>query len=392
MGSIGTETAFEAAARARALEATGRSVIHLEIGEPDFDTPANIREAAKRALDEGWTHYGPFFGLPALREAIAADATARKDFPVSADNVVIVPGAKPIMFFAMLALVEPGDEVVYPDPGFPIYESMARYAGGTARPYAIRQTNDFRVDLDELASLLGSRTKLLVLNSPANPTGGVFTRGDMDRIAELVARHPHLTVLTDEIYGRIVYHGEHVSLGAYPGMAERLITLDGFSKTYAMTGWRLGYAIVPPFLLDAYKQLIINSVSCTSMFSQVAAVEALTGPQDEVGAMVAEFRARRDLIVDGLNAIDGINCLTPAGAFYVFPDISGTGLTGQAFADRVLPEAGVCVLSGTAFGQVGANHVRISYANSRENLRIALDRIAAFVADARAGRVPVTAG
>jgi aspartate aminotransferase len=392
MSTIGTETAFEAAARARALESTGRSVIHLEIGEPDFDTPTHIREAAKRALDQGYTHYGPFFGLPALREAIAADATARKGFAVSADNVVVVPGAKPIMFYAMLALVEPGDEVVYPDPGFPIYESMARYAGGTARPYAIRQENDFRVDLDELASLLTPRTKLLVLNSPANPTGGVFTRDDMDRIAELVGRYPDLTVLTDEIYGRIVYDGEHVSLGTYPGLADRTITLDGFSKTYAMTGWRLGYAIVPPALMEAYKQLIINSVSCTSMFSQVAAVEALTGPQEAVGEMVEEFRARRDLIVDGLNEIDGITCRRPAGAFYVFPDISGTGLTGQAFADRLLPEAGVCVLSGTAFGQVGANHVRVSYANSRQNLREALDRIAAFVAEARAGRVATAAG
>jgi aspartate/methionine/tyrosine aminotransferase len=392
MDTIGTETAFEAAARARALEATGRSVIHLEIGEPDFDTPANVREAAKRALDAGWTHYGPFFGLPALREAIAADTTARRGFAATADQVVVVPGAKPIMFYAMLALVEPGDEVVYPDPGFPIYESMARYAGGTARPYAIRQERDFRVDLDELASLLTPRTKLLVLNSPANPTGGVLTRSDIDRIAELVGQHPDLTVLTDEIYGRIVHDGEHVSLGAYPGMAERTITLDGFSKTYAMTGWRLGYAIVPPFLLEAYKQLIINSVSCTSMFSQVAAVEALTGPQDTVDAMVAEFRARRDLIVDGLNAIDGITCRTPAGAFYVFPDVSGTGLTGQEFADRLLPDQGVCVLSGSAFGQVGAAHVRVSYANSQDNLRLALERIATFVADARAGRVAAAAG
>ena len=392
MDTIGTETAFEAAARARALEAQGRSIIHLEIGEPDFDTPANIRAAAQKALDDGWTHYGPFFGLPALREAIAADAALRKGFPVDADSVVVVPGAKPIMFYAMLALVEPGDEVVYPDPGFPIYESMARYAGGTTKPYAIRQENDFRVDLDELASLLTPRTKLLVLNSPANPTGGVLTRSDMDRVAELVAAHPDLAVLTDEIYGRIVHDGEAVSLGSYPGMADRTITLDGFSKTYAMTGWRLGYAIVPPFLLEAYKQLIINSVSCTSMFSQVAAVEALTGPQDEVEAMVAEFRARRDLIVAGLNEIDGIECRTPAGAFYVFPDISGTGLSGAEFADRLLAEEGVCTLAGTAFGKVGRDHVRISYANSRENLREALARIGRFVSAARAGRVATPAG
>jgi len=301
LSRLGTETAFSVLARARELERQGREIVHLEIGEPDFDTPEHVKEAATAALRAGETHYCPTAGIPELREEAARYLSRTRAVDIDPARVLVANGAKPFLFFTILATCNPGDEVVYPDPGFPIYESMARYAGGTTKPYAIRQANDFRVDLDELASLLTPRTKLLVLNSPANPTGGVLTRTDMDRIAELVAAHPGLAVLTDEIYGRIVHEGEAVSLGSYPGMADRTITLDGFSKTYAMTGWRLGYAIVPPFLLEAYKQLIINSVSCTSMFSQVAAVEALTGPQDEVEAMVAEFRARRDLIVAGLN-------------------------------------------------------------------------------------------
>jgi aspartate aminotransferase len=378
MASIGTETAFEAAARARALEATGRSVIHLEIGEPDFDTPANVRDAAKRALDDGWTHYGPPLGLPALREAIAADATARKGFAASPDRVVVTPGAKPIMFYAIETLVEPGVEVIFPDPGFPIYESMTRFCGGTPIRLPIRQEHDFRIDLDELERLITPRTRLLILNSPANPTGGLFTRADVERIGELVLRHD-LTVLADEIYGRIVYEGEHVSLASLPGLAERTIVLDGFSKTYAMTGWRLGYAIVPEPLLGPFSLMIINSVSCTSSFSQMAAVEALTGPQGAVEAIVEEFQARRGLIVDGLNAIPGIACRMPAGAFYAFPDVSETGLDGPAFTERLLDETGVCVLSGTAFGQIGRDHIRISYANSRENLTEALGRIRTFV-------------
>jgi aspartate/methionine/tyrosine aminotransferase len=380
MAGIGSETAFEAAARARALEATGRRVIHLELGEPDFDTPANVRAVAQRALDEGWTHYGPPLGIPALREAIASDATARKGFAVSPDNVAVVPGGKPVMFFALLALAQAGDEVVYPDPGFPIYESMARYVGATPVPYAITQANDFRVDLDQLERLVTPRTRLLILNSPANPTGGVFTRDDVERVASLVLRHPELTVLADEIYGRIVHDGEHVSIASLPGLADRTIVLDGFSKTYAMTGWRMGYAILPPALVEPFSKLIINSVSCVSSFSQVAAVEALTGPQDGVNAMIREFRARRELVVEGLNRIPGIECAMPAGAFYVFPRVSGTGMDGATFADRLLNERGVCVLSGTAFGRVGAGHVRISYATSREHLAEAIEQIAAFVA------------
>jgi aspartate/methionine/tyrosine aminotransferase len=378
MDRIGTETAFEAAARARALEATGRSVIHLEIGEPDFDTPANIREAAKAALDRGATHYTPTVGIPELRAAIAADATARKGFAVTPDHVVVVPGGKPVMFFAILALVDEGDEVIYPDPGFPIYESMASYVGGKAVPCPIRQENGFRLDPDELASLVTPRTKLVIINSPANPTGGVSTREDLERIAA-VAREHDFTILADEIYGRILYEGEHVSIASLPDMVDRTIVLDGFSKTYAMTGWRLGYAIVPDKLVTPFSRLIVNSVSCTNAATQWAGVEALTGPQDSVLAMVEEFRARRDLIVDGLNDIPGVTCLRPSGAFYVFPDISATGLTGAELADKLLNEGGVSALAGTAFGQVGKYHLRFSYANSRENLAEALRRTRAVV-------------
>jgi aspartate/methionine/tyrosine aminotransferase len=374
MGSIGTETAFEAAARARALEAEGQDIIHLEIGEPDFDTPANVREAAKRALDEGATHYAPFPGIPELREAIATDATARKSFAVTPDRVFVTVGGKGVMVYAILATIDPGDEVIVPDPGYPIYESLTRFVGGTPVPIPIRQEHDFRLDPGELAGLVTSRTRMIVINSPANPTGGVLTRGDVEAIAELAIRHD-LIVLADEIYSRIVYDGEHVSIASLPGMAQRTVVLDGFSKTYAMTGWRLGYAIVPPALVEAYGTLIINTVSCAPTFAQIGAAEALTGPQDAVDQMVAEFRMRRDLVVDGLNALPGVSCRTPAGAFYVFPDISGSGLTGSQLADRLLHEAGVCVLAGTAFGGVGSNHIRISYANSRANLLTAIDRM-----------------
>jgi aspartate aminotransferase len=386
MARLGTETAFEAAARARALEATGRSVIHLEIGEPDFETPPNVRAAAKLALDRGATHYTPTVGIPELRAAIATDATARKGFDVTPDRVVVVPGGKPVMFFAILALIEDGDEVIYPDPGFPIYESMVDYVGGVAVPCPIRQENNFRLDPKELASLVTSRTRLVIINSPANPTGGVSTREDIEQIAA-VAREHDLIVMADEIYGRIVYEGEHVSIAALPGMAERTIVLDGFSKTYAMTGWRLGYAILPEPLVTPFSRLIVNSVSCTNAATQWAGVEALTGPQDAVVAMVEEFRARRDLIVDGLNAIPGVSCLRPSGAFYAFPDISGTGLSGAELADRLLQEAGVSALAGTAFGHVGRNHLRFSYANSRENIAEAMRRMRTVVEPlaARAG-------
>ena len=379
MGSIGTETAFEAAARARALEAEGRSIVHLEIGEPDFDTPSNAREAAKRALDDGATHYAPFAGIPALREAIAADATRRKGFEVTPDRVFVTVGGKGVMVYAILALVDPGDEVIVPDPGYPIYESLTRFVGATPVAIPIRMENEFRLDVDELASVVTKRTKLIVLNSPANPTGGVLTRDDIERIAALAVRHD-LVVLADEIYGRILYDGmEHVSIASLPGMAERTIVLDGFSKTYAMTGWRLGYAIVPRPLVEPYGTLIINTISCAPTFVQIGAVEALIGPQEPIAAMVEEFRARRDLVVDGLNAIPGIRCLSPHGAFYAFPEISGIGLSGSELAHRLLHEAGVCVLAGTAFGHLGTKHIRISYANSRENLTEALRRIKVLV-------------
>ena len=384
MIGIGTETAFEAAARARALEAQGRHIVHLEIGEPDFDTPQNIRDAAKRALDEGWTHYGPPLGQPKLREAIAQESKRFRGIDVDPANVVVTPGAKPIMYYAILALIEPGDEVVYPDPGFPIYESMTRFTGGTPVPYALREENDFRFDPDELRSLVTPKTKLIIFNSPHNPTGGVLTREDVEAIAD-IARERDITVLADEIYGRGIFEGEHVSIATLPGMMERTIILDGFSKAWAMTGWRLGFAILPPALVDPFSKLIINSVSCTSSFEQMAAVEALNGPQDKVLEMVEEFRARREIIVDGLNAIPGFRCRMPHGAFYVFPNVAGTGMNGSEMADKLLYDGGVCVLSGTAFGQVGKDHVRISYANSRDNLRLALERIAEVVAKAPAG-------
>jgi aspartate aminotransferase len=385
MELLGTETAFEAAARARALEATGREVIHLEIGEPDFDTPANVREAAKAALDAGATHYAPYPGIPDLRAAIAEDYSSRRGMAVAPDRVFVTVGGKGVMYYAIMALVDPGDEVIVPDPGYPIYASVTRFVGGTAVPLPIRQENDFRLDIDELASLVTPRTRLLVINSPANPTGGVLTREDLERIA-LIAQEHDLVVLSDEIYSRIQYEGEHVSIATLPGMAERTIVLDGFSKTYAMTGWRLGYAIVPESLAFAFGRLIINSVSSATTFAQVGAVEALRGPQDAVDAMVAEFRARRDLVVDGLNSLPGFSCLRPKGAFYVFPDISGTGRTGDEIAHMLLHEAGVSVLSGTAFGEVGTNHIRLSYANSRAQISRAIEKMRAALEPVPAGR------
>ena len=380
MDTIGTEGAFAVSARARALEAQGRPMIHLQVGEPDFDTPKHIREAAKRALDEGATHYAPFPGIPELRTAIAEDVTKRKGFPADPSQVFVTVGGKGVMLYAILGLIDPGDEVIVPDPGYPIYESLTRFVGATPVPIPIRMEHDFRLDVEELASLVTPRTRLLIINSPANPTGGVLTRTDLQRIAEIAQEHD-LWVMTDEIYGRILYDGEeHVSIASLPGMAERTIVLDGFSKTFAMTGWRLGYAVVPESLKETYSELVINTISCAPTFAQVGAVQALVGPQDDVEAMVVEFKARRDLVIDGLNSIPGIRAKTPLGAFYAFPDISGTGLTGAELAERLLTEVDVCCLAGTAFGGVGTDHIRISYANSRENLTEALGRIDRFVA------------
>ncbi|GBD09546.1 Aspartate aminotransferase [Candidatus Thermoflexus japonica] len=374
MSRLGTETAFEVLARAKALEAQGREIIHLEIGEPDFDTPAHIKAAAVRALDEGYTHYTPAAGIPALREAIADYIRRTRGIPVGPENVVVVPGGKPIMFFAILALVEEGDEVIYPNPGFPIYESMINFVGGRPVPLRLRMENEFRVDVEELARLITPRTRMLILNSPANPTGGVLTREDLAAIAELCLKHD-LVVLSDEIYSRILYEGEHVSIASFPGMRERTIILDGFSKTYAMTGWRLGYGVMPEPLAEAVTRLMINSNSCTAAFTQIAGIAALTGPQDDVDRMVAAFRERREVMVEGLNRIPGFRCLKPKGAFYAFPNIEGTGMSSRELASYLLEEAGVAVLSGTAFGEYGEGFLRLSFANSVENIQKALERI-----------------
>jgi aspartate/methionine/tyrosine aminotransferase len=375
---IGTETAFGAAARVRALEASGRDIIHLHLGEPDFETPPNVIAAAQRALADGYTHYAPPPGVPVFREAVAADFTARRGVPVSPDQVVITPGAKPVMAFSLMALAGPGDEVVLPDPGFPIYESMTRFVGATPVPIPLRAENAYRLDLDELRSLITPRTRLLIFNSPQNPTGAVLTRSDIEGIAAIAMAHD-LAVLADEIYGRIVHEGEHVSILSVDGMEERTIVLDGLSKTYAMTGWRLGWGILPRELVPIFERLLINTVSCTATYAQIAGAEALDGPQDAVDAMVAEFRARRDLVVEGLNALPGVVAPMPAGAFYAFPDVSGTGFSAQVLADRLLEEAGVSVLAGTAFGRHAPGCLRVSYAASQAQLRRGLERIADFL-------------
>jgi len=369
---LGTETAFEVLARARALEAQGRKIVHLEIGEPDFDTPANIREAAKKAIDAGHTHYGPSAGLPDTRKAIAEYVSKSRGVSYAAEETVIVPGGKPIIFFTILALVEPGDEVIYPNPGFPIYESMINYVGGKPVPLPIREELDWDFDAAEFEKLLTPKTKLVILNSPANPTGGVMTQETMDRVAKALAKFPDAMLLADEIYSRIVYEGKHLSLLAYPGMKERTILLDGFSKTWAMTGWRLGYGVGPKWLIDAIAKLSTNDHSCVPAFSQYAAIEALTGPQDSVTAMVAEFKRRRDVIVKGLNSLPGVTCKTPKAAFYVFPSIKGTGLKSKVLADALLAEAGVACLPGTSFGAMGEGYLRFSYANSVANIETAL--------------------
>ena len=380
MERIGTETAFEAAARARALEASGRDVIHLEIGEPDFDTPRHVSEAAARALlEDGETHYTAATGIAPLRQAIVADVKRWKGIDTGPDQVIVTPGAKPIMFYAMLALVDDGDEVIYPNPGFPIYESMARYVGGTPVAAPLRESNDFRMDVDEVASLITPRTRMLVFNSPHNPTGSILTDADIRRLAELAVEHD-LVVLADEIYGRLQYEGSLLSIATLPGMAERTIILDGFSKTFAMTGWRLGYGILPEWLVPSFSRLVINSVSCTNAFAQAGAVEALTGPQDDADAMREEFIARRQIMVDGLNAIPGVSCVMPHGAFYTFPNVSSFGRTSSEIADHLLYDAGVCGLAGTAFGKHGEGHLRFSYANSRENLVAALERVSESLA------------
>jgi aspartate aminotransferase len=384
MNRLGTETAFEVLVRARALEAQGRDIIHLEVGEPDFDTPANVIEAGADALRNGWTHYGPAGGQPDFKAAIADYLNRARGTSYNLDNIVVTPGGKPIMFFVILALLEAGDEAIYPNPGFPIYESMINFTGAKAVPAPIREEKGFALDVEELATLITPKTKLLIINSPSNPTGGVLSREEITRIAELAVEND-LTVLADEIYAEILFEGEHVSIATMPGMAERTIILDGFSKTYAMTGWRLGYGAMPPDFAQVITKLMVNSNSCTSMAVQRAGLEALTGPQDDVREMVEAFRRRRTLIVDGLNAIDGITCNLPKGAFYVFPNITGTGMSSRDFADYLLQEHGVAGIAGTSFGSYGEGYLRLSYANSDANLERALERVAAATAGAKAG-------
>jgi aspartate/methionine/tyrosine aminotransferase len=378
MSRLGTETAFEVLAKARALEAQGREIIHLEIGEPDFDTPSNIIEAAGTALMEGQTHYCPSAGIPELRQAIAEHIAETRGVDVVPEQVVVTPGGKPVMFFAILALVEEGDEVLYPNPGFPIYESMINFVGAKPVPLVLEEDRGFRFDVSQLREKVSPRTKMIIINSPQNPTGGVLTKEDLEEIAA-VATERDLMVLSDEIYDRILYEGEHVSFLSMPGVQDRTILLNGYSKTYAMTGWRLGYGVMPEGLAEHITRLMTNSNSCTATFTQWAGVEALRGPQDSSAKMVEEFKRRRDVIVPGLNAIDGIRCAMPKGAFYVFPNVEGTGMSERDLADYLMEEAGVAVLAGTSFGEYGRGFIRMSYANSIENIQKALANIEAAV-------------
>jgi aspartate aminotransferase len=375
MSRLGTETAFEVLNRARALERQGKSVIHLEIGEPDFDTPANVVEAGIDALRKGWTHYGPSAGLPELRQTVADYVSRTRGIKVGNDEVVIVPGGKPIIFFTILALVDEGDEVIYPNPGFPIYESMIDYVGGRAVPIRLREERDFSLDVNELAGLINDRTKLIILNSPENPTGGVLERSDIEQIARVIGDR-NIMVLSDEIYSRLLFDGsQHFSIMTVPGMQERTILLDGFSKTYAMTGWRMGYGVMRPDLAAHINRLMVNSNSCTASFTQIAGVEALRGDQSSVDHMRDEFQRRRDVFVAGLNKIKGFSCRMPKGAFYAFPNITKTGWKSKPLADALLDQAGVAALSGTSFGEFGEGYLRFSVANSLENLNEALNRL-----------------
>jgi aspartate aminotransferase len=371
---LGTETAFEVLNKARALERQGKNIIHLEIGEPDFDTPANVIEAGVDALHKGWTHYGPSAGLPELRQTIADYVGRTRGVKVSSDEVVVVPGGKPIIFFVILALIDEGDEVIYPNPGFPIYESMIHYVDGKAVPVQLREENDFSVDVNELSGLITDRTKLIILNSPQNPTGGVMPRKDVEQVARVIGDR-NILVLSDEIYSRLLFEGEHFSIMSVPGMQERTILLDGFSKTYAMTGWRMGYGVMRPDLAAHITRLMTNSNSCTASFTQMAGVEALRGDQSSVDRMCEEFKRRRDVFVAGLNKIKGFSCRMPKGAFYVFPNITKTGWKSKPLADALLEQAGVAALSGTAFGGFGEGYLRFSIANSMENLQKALERV-----------------
>lgn len=378
MSRLGTETAFVVLAKARQLEAQGRDIVHLEIGEPDFDTPINIINSAVDALKNGWTHYGPAAGLPDLRAAIAEEVSTLRNIKIDPSQVVVTPGGKPIMFFVMMALVDEGDEVIYPNPGFPIYESVINFIGAKAVPIQLKEENQFRLDVNELISLVTPKTKLIIINSPQNPTGSVLTENDLKAIAEIVVKN-NIIVLSDEIYSRILYSGKHKSIYCYDGMPERTIILDGYSKTFAMTGWRLGYGVMPTELAEQVAKLQTNCNSCTASFTQIAGIEALRGPQDDAKKMVAEFSKRREVIVKGLNDINNVSCLIPDGAFYVFPNVSKFGVKSSELEGRILNEAGVAVLSGTSFGAFGEGYIRMSYANSIENINKALERLKEFL-------------
>jgi aspartate/methionine/tyrosine aminotransferase len=379
MKSLGTETAFEVLAKAKALEKQGKDIVHLEIGEPDFDTPRNIKEAAIKALNAGYTHYVPSAGIPELRQAIADYISKTRSLEVSPEEVVVTPGGKPIMFYTVLALVNPCEEVLYPNPGFPIYESLINFVGAKPVPIPLEEKNDFSLDREYIKKMITKKTKLIIINSPENPTGGVLSREDLKVIADSISGRDDVFVLSDEIYSRIIYEGKHESITAFPGMKDKTILLDGFSKTYAMTGWRLGYGVMHKDLALKVAQLMTNSNSCTSAFTQMAGVEALTGPQKEPERMVAEFKKRREVIVDGLNKIKGITCKKPHGAFYVFPNIEGTGMDCRKLGEHLLNNAGVAVLPGTSFGKYGEGHLRLSFANSVQNIKKALERIAKAV-------------
>ncbi|HLC48012.1 MAG TPA: pyridoxal phosphate-dependent aminotransferase [Candidatus Norongarragalinales archaeon] len=378
MKMLGTETAFEVLAKARALEAQGKSIIHLEIGEPDFDTPGNVKAAGIDAIQRNFTHYGPSAGLPDVRKAIAEYSGKVRGMEFSPEEVVVVPGGKPVMFYAIMAIMNPGDEIIYPNPGFPIYESMINFMGGKAVPIHIREEREFSLDVGELRKLVTDKTRMIIINSPANPTGGILERADLEGIAEIAIKHD-LWVLSDEIYQQIIYGKQHLSIATLPGMKERTIILDGFSKAYAMTGWRLGYGVMNKSIAPHITRLMTNSNSCTATFTQMAGAAALRGPQDSVRKMTEEFRRRRDLIVGGLNKIPGFSCKMPHGAFYVFPNIKKSGKTSQQMSDYLLNEGGVACLPGTSFGALGEGYLRFSYANSEENIREALKRIDAAV-------------
>lgn len=372
------ESAFAILSKANELEAKGMNVIHLEIGQPDFKTPENIIDAAKEAMSDGYTGYGPTLGYNELREAVADYVKEYKNIDATKDNVVIVPGGKPTMFFTMLTLVEPGDEVIYPNPGFPIYESCIKFARGIPVSMPLTADNDFRPDVEKLKSLITPKTKLIIINNPGNPTGGIFEKEDILAIADILKDRPDIFVLSDEIYDRLMYDGETISIASIPEMRDRTLVLDGFSKTYAMTGWRIGYCVANVDIIKKFEMIMVNSVSCTCSFTQMAAVEALKGPQDSVVEMKNKFKERRDWLVNALNEIDGIKCCMPRGAFYAFPDISSFGLSSREFADRLLEEEGIALAWGTSFGEYGEGHIRISYATSLENLKEAVERLKRF--------------